>query len=153
MDDERDRSEDVLSELAAHNARRRASRSTRLRTALAAVVIAVLGAALVAGVVALMRNDDVQAPPPLVTAAPVATLTVAAPRGDASVLIRRDGPQGHVLFHGTVKVGQSITVRAPLFWVSLDPAEHVDLSVDGRRVSAAGSGRAELVVTHDGIVG
>jgi hypothetical protein len=148
-----DESDAAIRELLEHNARRRAGRSTRLRTALAAVVVALLGVALVAGVVKLIRNDDVQAPPPLVTAAPVATLRVAAPRGDASVLIRRDGPQGHVLFRGTLKVGQSITVRAQLFWVRLDPAGDVDLSVDGRHVSAAGSGRAELVVTHAGIVG
>jgi hypothetical protein len=151
-DGSEDRRDPVFAELIAHNARPRAGRRLWLRMALAVMLIVLLVTAGVAGIVGLLRTDDVEAPPPPSPVAANAALTVVAARGDARVLIRLGDSRGGVLYRGTVKVGQSITVHGTRLWVQLADASRVALAVDGRRVPSIGSGRVRLIVTRDGVV-
>ena len=144
------------------------------RTLLAAgfVAIAVLGYLAYQSWIDYRQRDPAVAPTPAravteaapqVTTEPVSTfapttavakgpplLIVSATRADSWMSVRRESPNGRVLFEGVLTHGKSLTFKESRVWIRFGSAENVAAKLGGRRLRL-GAGIVEVFVGENGV--
>lgn len=82
---------------------------------------------------------------------PTASLRIQAPRGDSYVAVHRDGPNGRILFQGTLQKGASVPFTGEDFWINVSSPENLSLSVGGKLTTLSGNRPETLTVTPNGV--
>jgi hypothetical protein len=81
---------------------------------------------------------------------PSAYLVVKGVRGPSFVAIRRTGPNGPVVFQGTIGKGETEPFTGKSYWIDVSTPEHLVITVGGRRVAIAGRRPRVITVTPNG---
>jgi cytoskeleton protein RodZ len=89
-------------------------------------------------------------PKPIVHAAPAFT-RISAARGRSWLLVRAGGPNGAVLYEGTLEQGQTKRFRLhPRLWVRMGRPSALDVTLAGKAVDGLPSSPSNLVLTRAG---
>jgi len=70
--------------------------------------------------------------------------------GSSSVAIRKQGPNGAVVFQGTVEKGETLPFKGKRYWLNVSTPEHLVITVGGKRVKLAGGQPRVITVTPTG---
>jgi Domain of unknown function (DUF4115) len=89
--------------------------------------------------------------PPPTAAADTALLVLTAARGDCWLSARRDSAEGPLLYEGTLLSGRSLRLDGARLWLRFGAASNVDVTLNGKRISALPTGTGDIVATAKGI--
>ena len=124
------------------------------------VLLAVLTAIVVVTVVVISAwkssGGDQTAKPPHKThprkqaSSPAYYLTLKGFNGSSSVAIRKQGPNGAVVFQGTVEKGETLPFKGKRYWLNVSTPEHLVITVGGKRVKLTPGAPRVITVTPTG---
>jgi cytoskeleton protein RodZ len=77
-------------------------------------------------------------------------LVLKGAKGSSSVAIRKQGPNGAVVFQGTVEKGETLPFEGKRYWLNVSTPEHLVITVGGKRVDLAGGQPRVITVTPTG---
>lgn len=85
--------------------------------------------------------------------AETARVTLTAARGPCWVEVRRNAPDGKMLFNGTIESGRSMRFTGKRLWLIFDDqcSENLDARLNGRRVADFPSGEPVVIASAKGI--
>ena len=83
--------------------------------------------------------------------ATAARVVLRAARGDCWLSIRAGTADGAVLYEGVLVSGRTLRVQRARLWIRLGAATNVDVTLNGRPVTAFATGTLDIVVTPAGI--
>jgi cytoskeletal protein RodZ len=83
-------------------------------------------------------------------ARPAYYLVLKGVGGSSSVAVRKQGPNGAVVFQGTVERGETLPFNGRRYWLNVSTPEHLAITVAGKRVKLAGGQPRVLTVTPTG---
>ncbi len=79
------------------------------------------------------------------------TVRLTAARGDCWVQLRTGGPQGRVLYEGTIQQGQSARFTGRRLWARFGSFANLDLSVNGHAIHSGLTGTLDAFLSPGGI--